>query len=60
MMSPLPQIHKPVHSSADALDAIVRSARTEDDAVRHGAIVADQLQSLVDRKLGEFKETATS
>jgi len=42
------------------LDAIVRSARTEDDAVRHGAIVADQLQSLVDRKLGEFKETATS
>jgi chemotaxis protein histidine kinase CheA len=42
------------------LDAIVRSARTEDDAARHGAAVADQLQSLVDRKLAEVKEAATS
>jgi hypothetical protein len=42
------------------LDAIVRSARTEDEAVRHGAMVADQLQSLVDRKLGEFNEAATT
>ena len=41
------------------LDAIVRSARTEDDAARHGAAVADQLASLVDRKLGEIKETTT-
>ena len=41
------------------LDAIVRSARTEDDAARHGAAVADQLSSLVDRKLREIKETAT-
>jgi hypothetical protein len=39
------------------LDAIVRSARTEDDAARHGATVVDQLASLVNRKLGEIKET---
>ncbi len=42
------------------LDAIVRSARTEDDAARYGATVADQLESLVERKLGAIKEAATS
>jgi hypothetical protein len=41
------------------LDAIVRSARTEDDAARYGATVADQLETLVERKLGEIKEAAT-
>ena len=40
------------------LDAIIRSARTEDDAARYGATVAHQLETLVERKLGEIKETA--
>lgn len=42
------------------LEAIVRSARTQDEAARHGAAVADQLASLVERKLNEIKEAATS
>jgi hypothetical protein len=41
------------------LGAIVRSAKTEDDAARYGATVADQLAALVERKLGEIKEATT-
>ena len=38
------------------LDALVRSARTEDDTARHGDAVAQQLAALVQRKLAELKE----
>jgi hypothetical protein len=38
------------------LDAIVRSARTEHDAARHGDAVAQELSMLVARKLAEVKE----
>jgi hypothetical protein len=37
------------------IDAIVRSARTEDDTARHGNAVAEQLSALVSRKLAEIK-----
>ncbi len=38
------------------LDAIGRSARTEDDTARHGDAVAEQLSALVTRKLAEIKD----
>lgn len=38
------------------LDAIARSGRTEDDAVRHGDAVAGELARLVARKLGDIKD----
>ncbi len=38
------------------LGAIVRSARTEHDAARHGDAVAQELSLLVARKLAEIKE----
>jgi len=38
------------------LDAIVRSARTEDDALRYGDTVARELAALVSHKLSEVKE----
>ncbi len=37
------------------LGAVTRSARTEDDAARHGDAVAQQLSALVERKLAEIK-----
>lgn len=37
------------------LDALIRSARTEDDTARHGDAVARQLSELVQRKLAELK-----
>ncbi len=40
------------------VDAVIRSARTEDDAARHGEEVAAQLAALVARRLGEIKESA--
>ncbi|MEJ0028240.1 MAG: Hpt domain-containing protein [Rhizomicrobium sp.] len=40
------------------LDAVIRSARTEDDAARHGDAVAQQLAALVARKLAEAKVSA--
>jgi hypothetical protein len=41
------------------VDAIARSARTEDDAARHGDAVAQQLSRLVTRKLAEIKDSET-
>ena len=41
------------------LDAIVRSARTEDDTARHGDAVAQELSALVARKLAEIKDSTT-
>ncbi len=38
------------------LDAILRSARTANDAVRHGEAVAEELSLLVARKLAEIKD----
>jgi len=38
------------------LDALIRSARTEDDTARHGDAVVQQLAALVQRKLAELKE----
>jgi HPt (histidine-containing phosphotransfer) domain-containing protein len=40
------------------VDAVLRSARTEDDAARHGSAVAEQLAALVARKLADVKEAA--
>ncbi len=40
------------------VDAVIRSARTEDDAVRHGDAVAEQLAALVARKLADVKDSA--
>jgi Hpt domain len=40
------------------LDAIVRSVRTEDDAARHGDVVALELSALVARKLSEIGDAA--
>ena len=40
------------------VDAVIRSARTEDDAARHGYTVAEQLSALVARKLAEIKDSA--
>ncbi len=40
------------------LDAVIRSARTQDDAARYGDVVAEQLSALVARKLAEIKESA--
>jgi HPt (histidine-containing phosphotransfer) domain-containing protein len=40
------------------LDAILRSARTGDDAARHGDAVAQQLSALVAHKLSEIKDSA--
>ncbi|HEY0104834.1 MAG TPA: hypothetical protein VGB91_02030 [Rhizomicrobium sp.] len=40
------------------LDALVLSARTEDDAARHGDAVAQELCALVARKLAELKDPA--
>ncbi|SRR5258707_284326 len=37
-------------------DALVRSARTEDEAERHGDAVVQQLAALVQRKLAEIKK----
>ncbi len=42
------------------LDAIARSARTEDEAAQHGDAVAQQLAALVARKLAEIKDSATA
>ncbi len=41
------------------MDAIARSARTEDDTARHGAQVAQELSALVARKLAEIKDSGT-
>ncbi|HEY4942821.1 MAG TPA: hypothetical protein VII56_15435 [Rhizomicrobium sp.] len=41
------------------LGAISRSARTDDDAARHGDAVAQQLSALVARKLSEIKDSTT-
>ena len=38
------------------LDALIRSARIEDDTARHGDAVAQQLAALVERKLAELKD----
>ncbi|MBL6854229.1 MAG: Hpt domain-containing protein [Alphaproteobacteria bacterium] len=38
------------------IDAILRSSRTEDEALRHGDAVAEQLVTLVSRKLSGIKE----
>ena len=40
------------------LDAVIRSARTEDDAARHGDAVVELLSALVARKLAEIRESA--
>ena len=40
------------------MGAIVRSARTKDDAARHGDAVAQQLAALVARKLADIKDSA--
>ena len=40
------------------LDAVVRSARTEDDTARHGELVAQELSALVARKLAELKDSS--
>jgi len=40
------------------VDAVLRSARTEDDAARHGDEVAAQLAALVARRLAEIKDSA--
>jgi HPt (histidine-containing phosphotransfer) domain-containing protein len=39
------------------LNAIIRSARTQDDAARHGDAVAQELSALVARKLSEIKDS---
>jgi hypothetical protein len=41
------------------LDAIARSARTEDDAARHGEAVVEQLATLVARKLADINASKT-
>ncbi|HWD28045.1 MAG TPA: hypothetical protein VG387_12820 [Rhizomicrobium sp.] len=41
------------------LNALVRSARTEDDTARHGDMVAQELSALVARKLAELKDSST-
>ncbi len=41
------------------LDAVVRSAKTEDDTARHGEAVVQQLSTLVTRKLAEVKASKT-
>ncbi|MEI9990891.1 MAG: Hpt domain-containing protein [Rhizomicrobium sp.] len=41
------------------LGAVIRSARTEDEAAQHGDAVAEQLAALVARKLAEIKDPAT-
>jgi hypothetical protein len=41
------------------LVALVRSARTEDDTARHGDQVAQELSTLVARKLAELKDSVT-
>jgi hypothetical protein len=41
------------------LNALVRSARTEDDTARHGDLVAQELSALVARKLAELKDSST-
>ncbi len=38
------------------MDALIRSARTQDDALRYGDAVAEQLAALVSRKLSDIKE----
>src|SRR5262249_22733922 len=38
------------------LDAMIRSARTEDDTLRYGDAVAEQLAALVSRKLKDIKD----
>jgi len=40
------------------LDAVIRSARTEEDTARHGEAVTQQLSALVERKLADVKESA--
>jgi chemotaxis protein histidine kinase CheA len=51
-----------LHAAPDAavvnlhIDAITRSARTQDDTIRHGDAVAQQLAALVSRKLTEIKD----
>jgi hypothetical protein len=40
------------------LDALIRSAHSEDDAARHGDAVAQELSALVTRKLSEIKDPA--
>jgi len=51
-LAPEPMIAK-VH-----LDALVRSARTEDDTARHGDEVAQELSALVARRLAELKDSS--